>query len=171
MIHRAAFFLAILLAFPVAARAGDPATVVRATDLREAPFSDAALRAVLRAETRLEVLQRQGGWYEVALEDGTRGWVRMSSLRLASTTDGTQRQGGVLAFLRSGRSAVTGATATTGVRGLSEEELANAVPDPQAVQTLEAFAVPAEEAREFARDAALEASQVEPLPEKPARRR
>jgi hypothetical protein len=59
--------------------------------------------------------------------------------------------------LASGRSSATYTTATTGVRGLSEEELQNAKPNPQAVAALEQLAVTPDDARSFARKAKLKA--------------
>mgnify|MGYP001764761823 CR=1 FL=1 len=51
-----------------------------------------------------------------------------------------------------------GSTVTTGVRGLSEEELKNAQPNPAAVAALEQYAVAPDDARRFAQKGALTAA-------------
>jgi hypothetical protein len=62
-------------------------------------------------------------------------------------------------MIQSGRAGSTYGTATTGVRGLSEEELRNAQPDAAALQQVEQLAVGADDARSFARAASLKASK------------
>ena len=141
---------------PASAPTGQVARVSRAADLRDAPSNDGKLVRVLKAETSVTVFERRGGWYHVRVDQGD-GWLRLTSVRFTvATTD--QSSGGLstpLRFLQSGRSAVTSGTVTTGVRGLSEEDLANAVPNPGAVDALDAVAVSADEARRYAAELRL----------------
>ena len=51
----------------------------------------------------------------------------------------------------------SGAQVTTGVRGLSETDLANSVPDPEAVDALDAYAVAPDDAKQHARTLGLKA--------------
>jgi hypothetical protein len=134
--------------------------VVRATDLRDLPTSDGRLIEVVQPNTEVAVLERMGGWYKVALPTHD-GWIRLTAVRFATATPSSG--GGLtasLGFLRSGRSAVQTGTVTTGVRGLSETDLANSVPDPAAVDALDALAVGADDAQQHARALGLKATEV-----------
>ena len=137
------------------------ARTVRATDLRDHPVSDGKLLEVVPANSDLLVRERQGGWYHVVRGEQD-GWVRLTAVRFATTTPSSS--GGIsapLAFLRSGRSAVQTGTVTTGVRGLSEVDLANATPNPSAVSALDTHAVMPEDARAYAARIGLAATAVE----------
>ena len=137
------------------------ARTVRATDLRDHPASEGKLLEVVPANSDLLVRERRGGWYHVVRGEQD-GWVRLTAVRFATTTPSSS--GGItapLAFLRSGRSAVQTGTVTTGVRGLSEVDLANATPNPSAVSALDPHAVTPEDARAFAARIGLVATAVE----------
>jgi hypothetical protein len=134
--------------------------IVRATDLRDLPSAAAKLLEVVPANTDVTVLERQGGWYRVS-SASREGWVRLTAVRFATATPSSG--GGLtasLGFLKSGRSAVQSGTVTTGVRGLSETDLANSVPDPDAVDRLDALAVAPEDAQQHARALGLSAVEV-----------
>lgn len=142
------------------AGAAQKARVVRTTDLRAQPSSDSALLEVVAAQTEVAVLERQGGWYRVALPSRD-GWMRLTAVRFASATPAAS--GGLtasLGFLKSGRSAVQTGTVTTGVRGLSETDLANSVPDPEAVDALDGLAVSGDDAAHHARELGLKAKEI-----------
>lgn len=144
-------FGALLLALALPALAAQSGTTTRSAELRATPNADGKLLATLPAGARVDVVKRIGGWYEVKTASGTAGWVRMWLLRFTGTATN-------VATLQSGRSSSTYTTATTGVRGLSEEELKNAKPDPAALQTVENLAVAPADARGFAQKASLKAS-------------
>ena len=135
---------------------------VRTTDLRATASATATLVEVVPANAELQVFERQGGWYRVK-HAGKDGWVRLTAVRFASATP-SSGSGGLtasLGFLRSGRSAAQTGTVTTGVRGLSETDLQNAVPDEAAVDRLDGLAVPKADAESQARDLGLRATTVE----------
>jgi len=142
------------------AGAAQKGRIVRATDLRDLPVSDGKLIEVVPANTEVAVLERKGGWYRVSLPKHD-GWIRLTAVRFATATPSSG--GGLtasLGFLRSGRSAVQTGTVTTGVRGLSETDLANSVPDPEAVDALDALVVGTEDAQQHARALGLKATEV-----------
>lgn len=153
---RKAFSL-LLLAFALPALAGQSGTTTRAAELRSTPFADGKLLQTLPANTKVDVQKRVGGWYEVKTATGAQGWVRMWLLRFSAQTGGGAALKENVAVLQSGRSSSTYTTATTGVRGLSEEELAKATPDPAAVQALEQLAVTPADARGYASKVSLRA--------------
>ena len=142
---------------PTPASATSKATTTRVAEVRAAAAADARLVATLPANTKVDVLKRVGGWYEVRTGTGATGWVRMWLLRFSAPSGGATAARENVAVLQSGRSSSTYTTATTGVRGLSEEELQNAKPDPAAVQALEKIAVTPDDARAYAKKGALKA--------------
>lgn len=146
-------------------------TVTRATQLVAAPYSDAASRGVLRVEQQVEIIERQGGWYQVTADDGRTGWLRLSSIRLGAAEQ-EESGGGFWAsvFSFTGRSQARTASATTGIRGLSEEEIRDAEPDAHAVERLADFHPDASEAKSFAAAIKLKTNNIEPLPEKAPRK-
>jgi hypothetical protein len=146
--------LILLGALALPANAGQTGTVTRQADLRSTPFADARTLQVLRQGTSVEVLKRSGGWYQVKVPNAD-GWIRMWLLRFSSDAGASARD---VELIKSGRAGSTYTTATTGVRGLSEEELANAQPDPAAVQFLEQLAVAPADARAFAQQGSLQAA-------------
>lgn len=149
--------LFLLLALSLPALAAQSGTTTRAAELRSSPLADGKLLQTLPPNTKVDVVKRVGGWYEVKTTTGAQGWVRMWLLRFSTQAGGGAALKENVAVLSSGRSSSTYTTATTGVRGLSEEELRNATPDPAAVQALEKLAVTAADARGFASKVPLKA--------------
>jgi hypothetical protein len=147
----------LALALPAAAASIGSGTTTRSAELRATPAVEGKLLEALPANAKVEVLKRIGGWYEVKTVAGKQGWVRMWLLRFSAPPTGASAFQQNTAVLASGRSSATYSTATTGVRGLSEEELQNARPNPQAVAALEQLAVTPDDARSFARKATLKA--------------
>jgi uncharacterized protein YgiM (DUF1202 family) len=149
--------LALLLTLALPAFAGQSGTTTRPAELRSSTLADGKVLQTLPANTKVDVVKRVGGWYEVRTAAGAQGWVRLWLLRFSTQTGGGAALKENVAVLGSGRSSSTYTTATTGVRGLSEEELAKAVPDPAAVQALEKLAVTPADARGFANKIPLKA--------------
>ncbi len=151
-------FAALLLAVALPALAAQTATTTRTAELRASPTVDGQALKTLPPSASVEVLKRVGGWYQVRTSEGVSGWVRMWLIRFAPAPKEN------VAVLQSGRSTSTYTTATTGVRGLSEEELQNAKPNPAAVATLEQFVVAEDDARAFAQQGALKAGEPKEAP-------
>jgi hypothetical protein len=174
------FLLVILLAFPLLAAAQDAAFTNRSTELKDRADADARTVATLSENTPVKVLARGGGWTRVEA-GGQSGWVRVFHLRFPSTVEGAPSSsgGGFLSSLGSAiggqRSNTKANLATTGVRGLSQEDLKNANPDPEALRRLQSFRADRAAAERFARDGKLAAVQIEnpdaaPAPSKGGRR-
>lgn len=163
--------LAVMLTAAATSAMAESGTVTRATQLVAAPYSDAATCGVLRAQQQVEIIERQGGWYQVTADDGRTGWLRLSSIRLGEA-EKEESGGGFWAsvFSFTGRSQARTASATTGIRGLSEEEIRDATPDARAVERLAEFYPDDREAQSFAAAINLHANKVEPLPEKASRK-
>lgn len=148
----------IALLFPLAALA-EPATVIRATELKEAPATDAPTVAELAENTAVDALERRGGWTRVKAAAGE-GWIKMLALRYGA---GTARQGdsGVAQLLNVARTGSSGTQVTTGVRGLEAEQIANARPNAAELKKMQGFASTPAAAARFAAQGKLEARAVE----------
>ena len=150
--------LACLLLGTAAGAQAASYTVAVETDLRAAPALNAKTVQHLDKGATLAAVAQQGGWLQARAGEQT-GWVRLAHLRSADA--GAQRAGksGVgMGFLGGLFTASSNKpTATTGTRGLSEEELAQAQPAPKEVQGMERYAVTAAQARTFARQGRLQA--------------
>jgi len=138
----------------------EPATLIRATELRKEPASDAPAVASLAEQAKVDALERKGGWTHVRTEGGAEGWVKMLTLRYAGTVQARQDDSGVVRALGVARGGSGSAQATTGVRGLDPEKLANAQPNPQELKKMETFAVSKESAAAFAASASLQAKSI-----------
>ncbi len=143
-----------------------PATVLRDTELKDKPFLDAKTLRRLPAQTRVIIVDRSGGWLRVT-RDGETGWVRL--LHVSSQPVGargsTAQELEAVAKMATGRAGSGNIVATTGIRGLSEEQLRQAQPNPAELQRLESYGVDEEQAAAYARRHRLARREVaEPAP-------
>ncbi len=147
-------------------QAAEAGRTIVAADLKQQPFIDATTVVNLPAGTGLEVLQRQGGWMQVKSGAGE-GWLKMTAVKLGTATATQEKSGDGLSTLvnlaTTGRSGSSGVTVTTGVRGLGQEELKNAQPNPEAVSKMESFTAARNETAAFASSAKLQSQTVEYL--------
>ena len=161
------FLAAALLAAPLAF--AETGTLVRASELKAEPFTDAATLAKLAEQSQVEVLKRQGAWARVKAPEGE-GWLRLLSLKLgaggpppvkAEGGDG-KLEGAALSLLGIGPKSQP--TVATGVRGLSEEDLKNARPNPRELERMDQYAVSGRDAKAFAESAKLSDQRIEYVP-------
>lgn len=142
------FFFALLLVLAsVSAHAADKSGIIsRDASLYSKPFKDADVITELTANTAITLLRRKGGWYEIKTTNN-QGWVRLTRVRLnrkagqGTTNDDNSGVGELLSGLATGRGKSSEDTTATAVKGLSEEELRNAEPDEEALDSLDNFAV------------------------------
>lgn len=160
----APLLLAVVLGAVRADSASSAQTIVEGS-LNSAPYSDAQAVVAVPSNTAVTILERQGGWYHVRLATGQDGWMPMTSLRLNSQSSGGGWGTSWFHLFESGRSGASGTTATTGVRGLNTGDIANAKPDPAAVNQVDKWQVKPPEARAFASQLDLKDEQVGYLPE------
>ena len=142
----------------------EPAVTVRSVELRQNPASDARAVATLPANTTVDVARREGAWVQLKAGSNT-GWAKLFDVRLATAKDAPARSGSGTSISQTLQLATgaRGTSATTGVRGLDEEMLRNASPNPAALTMLDGFASTKPEAESFARAGQLQARNVEPL--------
>lgn len=138
---------------PLVALAQSAGTLINPAELKAKPFIDAAAIGPLPANAPLSIVRTQGGWSLVKTRDGKEGWVRL--LNIAVTTDASAG-GNTLAsvgnVLRTGTKANV---ATTGVKGLTKEDIKNAKPNYFEVDRLDNFIAKKPEVDRFAQSAQL----------------
>ncbi|MBI5890730.1 MAG: hypothetical protein HZB47_08650 [Nitrosomonadales bacterium] len=151
--------ICLLFGLAPAAWAGGYAYTIRPTELKAKPFSDAQTLATLAPRVRVEVLGRQASWTQVKA-DTRSGWVKMLSLQLEKSGQSRRGDNGLGALFNVATTGKSGSTVTTGIRGLSEEQLKNSRPDPQALQAAKRYAVGRAEAQRYAEEGKLSAHSV-----------
>lgn len=155
--------LAMCLMLPLGAGTGESQAVqekqapekgvaLKADKLLAEPFADAKQLGKVAKGDAVTIQKKSGGWYHVKASGG-QGWIRMLSVRRgeAAKTSGTKD----LAALSTGRAGTGQIVSTTGVRGLSEEELKSARFDENELKKAESFGVSKNDAREFAQKGGL----------------
>ena len=148
--------------FVASALAAEDAYTIRATELKIKPYSDAQTLATLPARSKVAVLQRRASWTQIKSGETT-GWVKMLSLQLARGAAQHRSDSGLRSLFNVARTGGSGATVTTGVRGLSEEQLTHAQPNPEALDALERYASDRRAAERFAAQGKLQAQRVDYL--------
>jgi hypothetical protein len=155
---------ALLTLLPMLAAAQEQAFTNRATELKDRGAPEAKTVASLPENTAVKVTARGGGWTRVDAA-GQNGWVRAFHLRYPAIVDSSSSAGGlasVTSALGFGRQRTQQATiATTGIRGLTPEDLKNATPNPDALKRMQSFRSDRPGAERFARDGKLVAVSVD----------
>ena len=173
---RTFFAAAILAAMPCLASAQEQAFTNRSTELKDKAAADGRTLATLPENTAVKVTQRSGGWTRVE-GGGQSGWVRAFHLRFPTTVEpagGSSGGGGGGLLSGLGGSIFGGGKprqatiATTGIRGLSEEDFKNATPDTAALQRMQSYRVDHASAERFAREAKLASVSINYLMEEAA---
>lgn len=153
---------AVAMALALAGAAwAEPGTVLKATELRTGPLGSAEVVAKLAAKDAVDINERRGAWAAVTTAGGQAGWVRVLNLRTAS---GEAGPGGAAALAEAFRTGSSGTAVSTGVKGLSAEELRNASPDTAEAARLAGFAATPDDALTFASQHQLASQDVDYLP-------
>jgi hypothetical protein len=153
--------LAGLLLIPAIALAAENGTALKDDTLRKEPFADAKSAGAMKRGDKVEIVSRQGAWLQIRVRQSS-GWVRLLSVKRGEAGK-TSEAAGVLG-LASGRAGTGQVVSTTGVRGLNEEELKNAVFNEEEVKQLEANSVSVAQGQQFAAKGGLQARQLKYLP-------
>jgi len=130
-----------------AALAAETGTALKNDTIRKEPYADAKSAGSFTRGESLEILKKQGAWLQVKTKKST-GWVRLLSVKRGTATTGSQ-SAGILAAA-SGRAGTGQVVSTTGVRGLSEQELKAAKFNETEIKTMESYTLSADDGRSFA---------------------
>lgn len=136
------------LLMPAAAFSGEAGTTIKASDLKAQPFNDAKTIASIKRGASVDILGREGGWMQIRAGKH-QGWVRMLNIRRGAAQANLDLPG--VMKLASGRAATGNIAATTGIRGLSEEDLRGASFNAVEIKALESYTVTRDAAQQFAR--------------------
>jgi hypothetical protein len=153
-----AFLLLTLLVSTVVL--AEPATVIRATELKKEPATDAATVVELAENTGVDALERRGGWTRVKAANAE-GWVKMLALRYGAPGAAKQGDSGLSQIFNVARTGSSGTQVTTGVRGLEAEQITNAQPNAAELKKMQGFAATRDAASSFASQGKLQAQSVE----------
>jgi hypothetical protein len=143
---------AALLLLAAHAWAMEAGQMSRADSLREKPFADAKVVSKLTAGQKVDIVKREGAWYQVKAADQL-GWVNMLSVRKTATA--AVASGKSLNQVTTGRTGTGTVVATSGIRGLNEEDLRQATFQEEPVAYVEKFRAAEGPAQKFARAAGL----------------
>ncbi len=135
----------------------EPATLLKDSEMRAKPLGDANVVTLLKARDSVNITARKGAWANVQTTAGQAGWVRLLNLRTGSGKTGDAGIGAIASLFKTGSS---GNTVSTGVKGLSEEKLQNAQPNADEAKRLEKYKDSSTDARSYAKQGKLAASQV-----------
>lgn len=141
----------LLFAFSTSGFA-ETGTAIKDDKLRTEPFTDAKITALVKRGESLNILKKQGVWLQVKNTKST-GWVKLLSVKRAGTST-TTASSGVLKQ-SSGRSGTGQIVSTTGIRGLSEEELKAATFNETEIAAMESHTTTAKDAEQFAKTGQL----------------
>lgn len=130
--------------------AAELAYTVRPTEMKAKPFSDASTITKLAESSKVDVLARQTSWIQVKA-DGNNGWVKMLSLRFDQPQAGSTANSNVGVLFNIAATGKGGSTATTGVRGINEENLRNPTPNMTALREVNERNVSPAEVQAFAK--------------------
>jgi hypothetical protein len=142
--------VAAVLLSAAATTLAETAVTVRAVDLKATPHADAKSVAPIAADTRVDVLARQGAW--VQLKSGrTTGWAKLFDIRAEAVAGAPAKKGGGAADALSLAMGTRGSSVTTGVRGLDADMLEKASPNAAEYAKLVTYARSKEQASAFAK--------------------
>ena len=153
--------LAALL-LPGVSLAAEMGSALKADIIRAEPYSDAKKTGSFVRGDKLEILSKKGAWLKIRSAKGS-GWVRLLSVKRGTSKGGNEAAG--ILKLASGRAGTGQVVATTGIRGLNEEELKSAKYNAAEVKKLESYTKTSEQGRQFAQSGGLKAVIFSYLPE------
>lgn len=155
-------FLAGLLfiaALPPVVMAQAVGTTNRATELKADPRADATTVASLPRETPIVDIGRSSGWIRVQTGDKKTGWVRSFHVSMKGSVSESSSSSGAFSSLTSlfapAKRESPKTISTVGIRGLSEEEMKNAKPNPAEFNKMKSYAVSKADAEAAAKRARL----------------
>lgn len=146
--------LLIGLISPVLALSGEVGTALKADAMRAEPFADAKTVGNFNKGESVDILNKKGAWLQVKTKKST-GWVRILSVKRGSASGSTSAKG--VLDVASGRAGTGQVVSTTGIRGLSAEELKAAKFNEEEMKKMESHTLTPNDGQQFANAGGLNA--------------
>ncbi len=148
------------LASPILALAGNTSssskgTAIKMDSLRAEPYADAKTVGSLNKNDAVEILTKKGAWLKVKSKKST-GWVRLLSVKRG----GASSSGSAISDVASGRTGTGKVVSTTGIRGLSAEELQAAKFNEEEMKKMESYQTSSSSAKSYASAGGLSATKM-----------
>ena len=147
-------FLLIMCA-PLLALAGEAGTAIKIDTLRAEPFADAKTSGTLNKGDSVDILSKKGAWLQVKTKSKT-GWVRILSVKRG----GASASSSSIADVASGRTGTGKVVSTTGIRGLSAEDLKAAKFNEEEMKKMESHLLTPADGQSFASAGGLTATKI-----------
>jgi hypothetical protein len=160
--YKMMLLLAAVLFLPLVSLAAETGSALKADVIRKEPYSDSKKTGDITRGEQLQILGKKGAWMNIKTVKAS-GWVRLLSVKRGVSSGGNQLKG--VLDVASGRAGTGKVVATTGVRGLNEEELKNAKYSEVEVKKLESFTITSQQAQQFAKSGGLKTIKFNYLPE------
>jgi hypothetical protein len=154
--------LLVALFLPGISLAAEMGTALKADNIRKEPYTDAKKTGSFARGDKLEILSKKGAWLKVKTAKAS-GWVRLLSVKRGTSKSGNEVAG--VLDVASGRAGTGQVVATTGVRGLNEEDLKKAKYNAAEVKKLESYTQTSKQGEQFAKSGGLKAVKFAYLPE------
>lgn len=160
-IYKFLLLLVVLLPQEVSP-AAEMGSALKADIIRAEPYADANKTGAFARGDKLDIISKKGAWLKIKTAKES-GWVRLLSVKRGASK-GSNDVAGVLE-LASGRAGTGQVVATTGVRGLNEEELKSAKYNADEVKKLESYTQTSRQGQQFAQSGGLKPVKLSYLPE------
>ena len=134
-------------AFMSAGFAAEIGSALKNDSLRAEPYADGKITGSFIRGESVEIIKKQGAWLQVKAKKTT-GWVRLLSVKRGATATGNSLKGATA--VASGRAGTGQVVSTTGIRGLSEQELKAAKFNESEVNLMESYTLSADKGKAFA---------------------
>lgn len=128
--------------------AAETGSALKNDTLRFEPYADAKAVGTFTRGESVQILKKKGAWLQVKAKKGT-GWVRLLSVKRGVASGSGNQVSGALAAA-SGRAGTGQVVATTGIRGLTADELKAAKFNEAEIKAMENNSVTPAQAQKFA---------------------
>ena len=137
------------------AMAADTGVVLKPDQLRADAFSDAKVVGNVNKNDAVDIVNKKGAWLQIK-SAGKTGWVRLLTVKRNSA--GGNNVAGVVG-VATGRNGTGKVVSTTGIRGLSAEDLKTAQFNEAETAKLESYTVSADQVKQYAASGGLTSRQ------------
>lgn len=145
--------IGLLTLFHAGVSSAETGSALKNDSMRYEPYADAKVVGSFSRGETVNIVKKQGAWLQVKTKNNT-GWVRLLSVKRGAASSSGNQLSGVLAAAN-GRAGTGQVVSTTGVRGLSNEDLKAAKFNEAEVKAMEGNTVSAQQGQQFAASGGL----------------